>query len=234
MRKFTYNWQRGSQALNLLSARRPSKPISSFAYNWQRGRNENLFSFRPSKPISSFAYLVLLSLIYSFLFPQYFYPFGAWAYSPIQTKEPILISDFIYWPLSNQITDVIDDSFQLAVIQDNTLIQTSNPINPILKGPSCPVSKKRMVIVTAYSSTPDQTDDSPFITASGTYVRDGIVAANFLKFGTQVKFPRLYGDKVFVVEDRMALKNSHKIDIWMPARDEAIEFGVKKTEMIIL
>ena len=178
--------------------------------------------------------LVCFGLVYSSLFPQYFYPFGAWADFSIQTKEPILIFELNYWPLSNQITDVIDDSFQLAVIQGNTLIQTSNPFNPILKGPSCPVLKKRVVIVTAYSSTPDQTDNSPFITASGSYVRDGIVAANFLKFGTQVKFPRLYGDKVFVVEDRMALKNSHKIDIWMPTRDEAIEFGVKKTEMIIL
>lgn len=174
-------------------------------------------------------YLLLLSLIYSFLFPQY-----SWAYFFVQTKEPILVLELNYWPLFNQITDTVDDSPQMAIVQGNTLIQISQPINPVSQGPSCPVFKKRVVIVTAYSSTPDQTDSSPFITASGTYVRDGIVAANFLKFGTRVKFPQLYGDKVFVVEDRMAPKNSHKIDIWMPSRDQAIEFGVKKTEMIIL
>ena len=85
-----------------------------------------------------------------------------------------------------------------------------------------------MVIVTAYSSTPDQTDSSPFITANGTYVRDGIIAANFLPFGAKVKFPEYSGDKIFTVEDRMAKKNSHKIDIWMISRNAAMNFGVKR------
>ena len=61
----------------------------------------------------------------------------------------------------------------------------------------------RQVVVTFYSSTIDQTDSTPFITANGTYVRDGIVASNFLVFGTVVKFPELFGDKRFVVMDRM-------------------------------
>ncbi|MFH1385762.1 MAG: hypothetical protein ABIG65_01800 [Patescibacteria group bacterium] len=86
----------------------------------------------------------------------------------------------------------------------------------------------RVVIVTAYSSTPDQTDSSPFITANGSRVRDGIVAANFLPFGTKVKFPEYSGDKIYTVQDRMAKKNSHKIDIWMPTRHAALDFGVKK------
>ena len=41
------------------------------------------------------------------------------------------------------------------------------------------------VWVTAYSSTPEETDDTPRITASGGEVRDGIVAANFLPFGAE-------------------------------------------------
>ena len=88
--------------------------------------------------------------------------------------------------------------------------------------------KANRVIVTAYSSTSDQTDDSPFITANGTYVYDGVIATNFLPFDTKVKFPEMYGDKIFIVEDRMAKKNSHKMDIWMPSRNAALEFGVKK------
>lgn len=83
------------------------------------------------------------------------------------------------------------------------------------------------VLMTAYSSTPDQTDDSPFITANGSHVRDGIIAANFLPFGTKVKFPELYGDKVFSVEDRMHKRFSNRMDIWMETRQEAINFGVK-------
>jgi len=82
--------------------------------------------------------------------------------------------------------------------------------------------------VTAYSSTPDQTDSTPFITANGAYVYDGLVACNFLPFGTKVKFPEIYGNKIFMVEDRMATYNSHKIDIWMPSRELALQFGVKR------
>ena len=94
------------------------------------------------------------------------------------------------------------------------------------------VKNKKLVLVTAYSSTVDQCDSTPFITANGTHVHDGTIAANFLKFGTKVKFPSLYGDKIFIVEDRM--KSNYKVDIWFPTRQEAINFGAKRVEMEIL
>lgn len=96
------------------------------------------------------------------------------------------------------------------------------------------VKTKRVVVVTAYSSTPDQTDDSPFITANGTYVYDGIVAANFLPFGAKVRFPDYFGDKVFTVEDRMARRFSNRADIWMESREAALQFGVKRLTIEIL
>ena len=94
--------------------------------------------------------------------------------------------------------------------------------------------KTMRVVLTAYSSTPDQTDNSPFITASNTHIRDGIVAANFLAFGTKVKIPSLFGDKVFTVEDRMAKKHNDKMDIWFPERYLAKNFGVKEADVMIL
>ncbi len=95
-------------------------------------------------------------------------------------------------------------------------------------------TSSRWVTVTAYSSTVDQCDSSPFITASGTHVRDGVIATNLLAFGTKVKFPSLYGDKVFVVEDRMNQRYSNRADIWFATREEAKKFGVKKLEMVIV
>jgi len=85
------------------------------------------------------------------------------------------------------------------------------------------------VIITAYSSTVDQTDDTPFITASGSYVRDGIVANNMLPFGTEIKIPEYFGDKVFVVEDRMNIRKGYYwIDVWFSSTEEAKEFGIKE------
>lgn len=92
----------------------------------------------------------------------------------------------------------------------------------------------RVVEASGYSSTPDQTDDSPFITAKGTYVRDGIIATNFLPFGTVIKIPAIYGDKVFVVEDRMNTRYQNHIDIWFADRNSAIQFGRKRVTIEIL
>jgi len=91
------------------------------------------------------------------------------------------------------------------------------------------------VIVTAYSSTEDQTDSTPFITASNKYVKDGIVANNMLPFGTKIRIPGLYGDKVFTIEDRMnKRKSNYHIDIWMPSKPLAVNFGVKTAEIEVL
>lgn len=108
--------------------------------------------------------------------------------------------------------------------------------NSPIKNPTKQPEKFREIIVpaTAYSSTPDQTDDSPFITAWNTPVRDGIVAANFLPFGTKIKIPDIYGDKIFIVEDRMNRRYWHKIDIWFPDRQSAIEFGLKIIKIHVL
>jgi len=81
--------------------------------------------------------------------------------------------------------------------------------------------------VTAYSSTIGQTDSSPFTTANGTHVKDGIIAANFLPFGTKVQFPELFGNKVFTVEDRMNARYYKKFDIWFAEHNQAKQFGAK-------
>ncbi len=93
---------------------------------------------------------------------------------------------------------------------------------------------KIKVMVTAYSSTPDQTDSTPFTTASGTRVRDGIIAANFLKFGTKIKIPELFGNKIFIVEDRMHRRFDKYVDVWFPNRSSALKFGKQEVEIVVL
>lgn len=91
------------------------------------------------------------------------------------------------------------------------------------------------VVITAYSSTEDQTDDTPFTTASNKTVTDGIIANNMLPFGTKVRIPDLFGDKIFVVEDRMnRRKSDYHFDIWFPSRELAVNFGVKTAELEVL
>ena len=120
----------------------------------------------------------------------------------------------------------------LNIISNNYLLGVGSPVtkqnNPVL-------TKTIWVTATAYSSTPDQTDSSPFITASGSHVRDGVVAANFLPFGTIIKIPDMYGNKTFSVEDRMNRRYQEgRIDIWFSTREQAKEFGVRNIKIEIL
>ncbi len=127
-------------------------------------------------------------------------------------------------------TDLTLNQGKLIFLEENTLIPTANYSQPEPK-----VVRKLPVVVTAYSSSVWQTDDDPYITAAGTWVRDGIVANNKYPFGTKIRFPEIYGDKIFVVEDRMSWKKgNYHFDIWFSSYWEAKSFGAKRTYIEIL
>jgi 3D (Asp-Asp-Asp) domain-containing protein len=116
----------------------------------------------------------------------------------------------------------------LSTIQSNSLLPISSDGNPV-------VAKVITAVLTAYSSTVEETDDTPFTTASNTIVRDGIVANNLLPFGTKIRIPEIFGDKTFVVEDRMhARKSDYHVDIWFSSHEQAEQFGARiaKVEVI--
>ena len=116
----------------------------------------------------------------------------------------------------------------LLTVQENSLLPSS-----LLPEPK--VAKTIKVIITAYSSTPEETDDTPFITAAGTTVRDGIIANNLFPFGTKIRIPELYGDKVFTVEDSMSSKKGYyHFDIWFSSKQGAKDFGAKLTQIEVL
>lgn len=87
-------------------------------------------------------------------------------------------------------------------------------------------------LATAYSSTADQADSNPFITASGTRVHPGTLAANFLPFGTTVRI----GNQLYTVEDRLNARydNTLIVDVWQPTRAAALQFGARVVEMEII
>ena len=117
----------------------------------------------------------------------------------------------------------------LSMVQDNSLVAMGGPSLP-----SREVVSKVSAILTAYSSTVWETDEDPFITASGKFVRDGVVANNSLPFGTKIKIPELYGEKVFIIEDRMGVPGKSNFDIWFPSYWEAKNFGKKYSYIEIL
>lgn len=97
-------------------------------------------------------------------------------------------------------------------------------------------------VVTGYSSTPDQTDDTPWLTAWCTQTRPGIIALSrdLLRTFTEGA-PFDFGDRVlvagvgvFLVEDTMATRWKNRADIWFPTRSEARQWGRREALLALV
>lgn len=89
------------------------------------------------------------------------------------------------------------------------------------------------VTATGYSSSVIETDDTPFITASNTRTRTGIIAMSrdmLTPYNPDAPFH--FGDVVhisglgdFIVEDSMNARWRRRVDVWFPSRRAAFNFG---------
>ena len=130
------------------------------------------------------------------------------------------------------------DGITLATIAGSALVNPTPPVTArgkeSVRSAGVPRGTRFRILATGYSSTPDQTDSTPFITASGTHVHDGTIAVNFLSFGTKVRFPEYSGSMVYTVEDRHHPRLSDRADIWFPSRAAALTFGARVLQMEVV
>ena len=159
----------------------------------------------------------------------------------------ILFFEFLLFPapvVASQMEEII------IISQEQGIIISQNEINQdvtpefmefngkLPESAGAEVKFSQHFVITAYNSEPGQTDNSPCITANGFNVcENGIedtIAANFLPFGAKVKIPGLFGDRVFVVRDRMNKRFSNRVDVWMIDKPDAIKFGVKVAKIEVL
>ena len=108
---------------------------------------------------------------------------------------------------------------------------------------------------TAYTSSPRETDRTPFITATGARTRLGIIAVSRdllqseLPYGSLVRlydlgrwqdgkdagaFDPLFRGLLFVVEDTMHKRKRQQIDVWLPDRTLALKFGVRRVKLVVV
>lgn len=91
--------------------------------------------------------------------------------------------------------------------------------------------ESRSATVYGYSSSIDETDDSPFTMASGQTVREGVVANNCLKFGTRI----VLDGRILEIQDRMHKRYGCNVyDVWFPSKKQALNYGKRTTEIYIL
>ena len=119
-----------------------------------------------------------------------------------------------------------------------------------------PVRGKMTLILksTGYNSHRNQTDSTPFITATGSRVRFGVVALSRdllrrIPYGSKVLIEdlgtwkngqgrgshrRMLSRMVFIVEDTMHPRKAGTLDVWFPARSQAIKWGARRIKITVI
>ncbi len=159
----------------------------------------------------------------------------------------ILFFEFFLFPapvVASQMEESTDISQEPGIISSQDEVNQDVTINVLEFNGKLPDSAaadikfSKHLTITAYNSEAGQTDDSPCITANNFDVcENGVedtIAANFLPFGARVKIPELFGDRVFVVRDRMNKRYVNRVDVWMIEKPDAINFGVKIAKIEVL
>ena len=150
--------------------------------------------------------------------------FAASADQPTATEtiQPYVVAT------QNTGTMSFDETGKLKIVQDMFVAAEQSPIW------KTKIAREMYVQSTGYNSLPEQTDDSPFIAADGTHVYDGMVAANFLPFGTKIMFPDQFPGKIFTVHDRMNKRYWERVDVWFAEKPTALKWGVRTVRIVIL
>lgn len=87
--------------------------------------------------------------------------------------------------------------------------------------------------ISAYTSSEDETDDTPTITANGETTGPGTIACpSRYKFGTLIEIE----DRIYKCNDRMAkrYRDTNHFDIWFETKREALIFGRQKLTVSVI
>ncbi len=111
----------------------------------------------------------------------------------------------IFTMVNAKITMLPTNTFQDATVGPRRLLPAQIKIQVI---------RSYTARITEYNSTPGQTSGDPFITANGEHVYFGGVAVNCVKFGTKLRLPKIFGNKVFRINDRGGMPCGN-VDVWL-------------------
>ncbi len=132
------------------------------------------------------------------------------------------------------------------------IIPKKSPVSvaqaPIQKTISYRAGRSYVISSTAYNSLSGQTDNTPFITATGARTRFGIVALSrdmlrSIPYKSRVmiedltpgsRYNNMLANTVFVVEDTMNARIRGRVDMWMSSRSQAFAWGHRRVRITVI
>jgi 3D (Asp-Asp-Asp) domain-containing protein len=191
--------------------------------------HKKIFSSKQAKKI-------IIWLVLVFVFDLVLFSSPSIAQAAINIDQKTAIASNLVEIEQEQLFDLSQEEIDIAIIKED--YKEPVFINNLPKNEAVRVKNSIYRSITAYNSEEGQTDDSPCITANGFDVckhgEEDTVAANFLPFGTKIRMPAIFGNRVFIVRDRMNSRYYERIDVWMLEKSDALKFGVKIAKIEIL
>ena len=166
----------------------------------------------------------------------------------VLNKKKLTFTKKIFFIVSLSFVFIQLNPHMVVLAKENTLNYGRGPVEIILTNAnkqfnpqivtttkiisSLPINQNKpyyttYITATAYTSRAAETDDTPYIAAWGDHVFWGMVASNKFPKGTKIQIPDYFGDKMFIVLDRMNTRYYHRLDIWMPEINQAKQWGAK-------
>jgi len=151
----------------------------------------------------------------------------------------IVMSMVLVSPLANSVTSSDFSSAAIIRTYRPLVVQRAKTSDSVPTDIELPMASPSIstdldffhAIITAYSSSPNETDDTPFITASGRQVFDGLVACpRRYPFGTRFKID----GRAYTCWDRLHYRFDDRFDIWMATKSQALQFGLRKLVVEVL
>jgi len=131
-------------------------------------------------------------------------------------------------------TNLDPTSIRLMALEAKDGVSMTSPKEQkTVSEPVAPASVRLQASVSAFTSSVEETDDTPNITASGTHVHSKTAACpTRYPFGTRIRV----AGKEYICEDRMnaRYREGNYFDLWMSDRSSAIQWGRRTVEVEVL
>ena len=170
---------------------------------------------------------LLVVLIFVLIFDFFLFP------------APVMASEYESTQNNNIFLDVNELEYQNNLAKLEEITEYKDDFINILPDTNLwPVKRYSYHEITAYTSETYQCDGDPCTTANGFNLcendTEDSVAVNWLPFGAKIRIPDIFGNRVFIVRDRMNSRYSDMVDVWFKNKEEAKKFGIKITKVEIL
>jgi 3D (Asp-Asp-Asp) domain-containing protein len=167
-----------------------------------------------------------------------------------------LVIQFIMFSAPHAAPALVGEGLSLIYRPSVALLDTPIAVKPVVREVAGPSANPSFTLrATAYNSMVEQTNDQPFITATGARTRWGIIAVSRdmlgvnLPYGSLVRltdlgtfahgrgagaYQALLDNHIFIVEDTMHPRKTQQIDVWFAEYSQAVAWGVRRLRVDVV